>query len=227
MNITDVPTSGIYYQEGAIVEIVLQIIDIETGLPVQLQTASALSISILYPDLVTTQTFAAFLYTDGSDGRIAYITRNDGVNIDLNQVGLYQMQGNAFIGSVAIPPSYETDFYVLLNVFGNTNPPPAANQTALILYDTNNVRWAVTVDPAGALHSAATPVGPNNYLWFNLLVMKDPSGVYWQVGISTIGVIITTPGGTFPNALESFLLIDANNKSWVVTITELGVLITA
>lgn len=224
MIITDVPESGKYFQQGAIVRLVVQLIDIETGLPIPLQTATGLTISILYPDLETSQTFPATLYTDGSDGQISYITQNDGTTIDLTQTGLYRMQGDAIIGGVSLPPSYETDFYVLPNVFGGpsvTNTTP----TAIILFDSTGVRWVGTVSAGGVISWAAQISGPASYLYVNSLVMKDDLGVYWTISISTLGVISAVPGGTFPHALNYFFLADINGKSWLVTISEDGILV--
>lgn len=224
MNITDVPNSGIYFQQGAIVQLIVQIIDINTGLPVQLQTATGLSISILYPDRTTAQTFTAALYSDGSDGMIVYTTKNDGVTIDLSQIGLYQMQGSGVISGIQLPPSYATDFYVLPNAIGTVSPAPAYTPSAVILVDSASTRWGGTVNPSGTLTWAATPSGPSSFLYVSTLVMKDASGIYWTVSISTIGVVSTVPGGSFANALDYFLLTDTNGKSWVITMSEAGVL---
>ena len=116
--ITDVPQSGIYYQKGAIVQLIVQLLDQQTGLPIQLQAAMSLEVVLLLPDLLTVKMFPAQLYTDGSDGLIVYTTRNDGTIIDLSQVGLYQLQGTGVIGDIQMPFSYETDFYVLKNIVG-------------------------------------------------------------------------------------------------------------
>lgn len=221
--ITDVPVSGVYYQQGAIVQIIVQLVDIVTGEPVQLQTATGLTISIKYPDLTTWQTFNAQLYTDGSDGRIYYITKNDGTTIDLSQAGLYQVQGQAVIGGVSIPQSLTTDFYVLENVFGGSTMP-LTTPSAMILYDSSNVRWAGTVDPSGVISWAALPSGPAGYLQFNSIVMKDGNGVYWTQTIDTDGVVTPAMAGTFPEALAFFFLTDVNGKTWKITANEAGVL---
>lgn len=226
MNITDVPRSGVYYQQGAIVQLVVQLIDNATGLPIQLQTASGLSISILYPDLVTTQTFAAQLYTDGSDGQITYITKNTGVVIDLSQVGLYQMQGMAVIAGTLTPPSYETDFYVLPNTFGGTMPT-ITTPSAIILFDTNSVRWAGTVSPLGVITWLPQTLGPTGYLQFNQLVMPDDTGAYWTFKVSLTGVVTGTLGGTFAQAQDYFFLQDINGKSWLITASETGQLVAS
>jgi len=227
VNITDVPQSGIYYQQGAIAQIVVQLIDNQTGLPIQIQTATGMSITLLYPDRVTTQSFSASLYTDGSDGMIAYTTRNNGTIIDLSQVGLYQMQGNAAIGGIQLPPSYATDLYVLGNASGNPAPPPIFNSTTLIMFDPSGIRWGITVDPSGVIQRTLTPTGPANYIMFNTLVLTDSNGVYWTITISTAGVIIATAGGSFAHALPSIILMDTNGRSWVITVSTSGVVSAA
>lgn len=226
MRITDVPNSGVYFQQGSIVRLVVEIVDVETGLPVQLQTATGLSISLLYPDNIVSQTFAAQLYTDGSDGKIMYITRNNGLTVDLSQVGLYQMQGNYTIGGVVQPPSYFTDFYVLRNAIGISSPP-IFNSLAMLFYDDSGVRWALTVDSSGDQHIALQPTLPASFIYFQNLVMKDPAGLYWQSSISITGDLTWTPGGSFTQALESFSLTDTNGTSWLFTISEEGVLVAA
>jgi hypothetical protein len=216
VNITDVPQSGIYYQQGAIVQLVVQLIDIVTGLPIQLQAAAGLSIAILYPDLVTSQTFQAKLYTDGSDGMISYITQNTGAIINLSQVGLYQMQGMAVIGGVLTPPSYETDFYVLKNTFGGSMST-ITTPSAIILFDSNGIRWAGTVSPLGVISWNPLVMGPQGFLQFNNLVMPDITGVYWEFMINDSGVVTSIPGGTFPQVQNYFFLQDINGKSWLIT----------
>lgn len=228
MNITDVPGTAVYIQKGAIFQLVAQILDFTTGLPIQLQTATGLSISVLYPDGVATQTFAASLYTDGSDGKIVYTTKNDGaLVVDLSQVGLYHFQGNAAVGSVQLPPSYQSDFYVLENVVGSGPPAPLFTSAALILFDTAGIRWGTTVSVAGALVTVLTPTGPAAFLQFNQLVMKDPNGLYWTVTVSVAGVLETALGGDFTKAVGSFILTDSTGNAWVVTVDVNGVLVTA
>lgn len=225
--ITDVPNSGIYFQKGAIVQLIVQIIDANTGMLVPLQTAEGLSISLLYPDGTTQQTFAAQLFTDGSDGMIVYTTVNNGTQINLSQVGLYQMQGQAAIAGVASLLSYETDFYVLANTFGGSSMQ-TTTPSAVVLFDNLGVRWAGIVPPSGgALVWVAQSSGPNQFLQFNQLVMKDDTGTYWLYSISSTGVVSAVPGGTFPNAIDKFTLIDVNSKSWIVTGTEAGTLLAS
>lgn len=221
--ITDVPQSGIYFQAGSIVQIIAQIIDVNTGLPVQLQTATGLTISLLYPDNVVSQSFPAQLLTDGSDGMIVYTTVNNGSQVDLSQIGLYKLQGSAAIGGQITLLSYETDFYVLPNTFGGP-VMPIVTPTGVVLFDSSNVRWVGTI-VGGQLIWAQQLSGPTNFLQFNQLIMKDDTGTYWTYSISTVGVVSAVPGGTFPNAINQFVLADANNKSWIITGTEAGTLL--
>lgn len=216
MVLTDVPQSGIYYQQGAIVEIVVTLIDVQTGLPIDIQTAAGMSISLLYPDGVTTQTFPASLYTDGSDGKISYVTINDNSQVDLSQWGLYQMQGNAIVGGVALPPSYLTDFYVLKNTYGGFMPA-ITTPSALILYDSSGNRWAGEVSTSGVLSWTSKPFGPNQFFSFNNLVLVDENGVYWTFVISTLGVVTATQAGDFSQAQDYISLVDANGKSWLIS----------
>lgn len=218
--ITDVPVSGVYIQRNAIFQLVAQVVDFVTGEPIQLQTATGLSISILYPDQVTSQTFPAQLLTDGSDGMISYITKAG----DLFQVGLYHFQANCVINGVQQPASYEDDFYVQKNVVGVTPATVIVNAAAIILFSNDGIRWAGTVDVNGNITWAATPEGPPTFIQPTLLIMKDAQGVYWNVTISPVGIVTATPGGSFPNASDRLFLSDLNGKTWVVTITEAGVL---
>ena len=224
MNLTDIPQSGVYIQQGAVFQLVAQILDYSTGLPVQLQTAAGLSITVSYPDAVTSQTFTASLYTDGSDGMIVYTTKNNGTTVDLLEQGLYHFQGNAVINGVQMPPSYADDFYVLPNLTGNPSPPQVFGSSALILFDPNGIRWALTVSPSGLNPPAATPSGPASFLMFNNLTMVDSDGIFWSVKISITGVIQTVIVGQTTGALEEFILTDTNGRSWVITISTSGVI---
>jgi len=222
MNIGDAPESGQYYQQGSVSEIVVQIQDYSTGDPILLQAATGMTISLVYPDGLTRQDFAATLFTDGADGRIKYRTRNNGSTlVDLSQSGLYMVQGLAYIGGLPIKSKW-TDFYVLPDALG-TIPTPGVQPSAMIFRDTADVRWAMTVDTAGGIHFSATPSGPSSYTELNTVVMKDPNGLYWIMAIDTSGNPQPTPGGSHAGALESFILVDSNNKSWVITIDETGV----
>jgi hypothetical protein len=222
----NVPQSGIYFQVGAITQLVVEIIDITTGEPVPLQVAGDLEISILYPDGVTYQRFNAELYTDGSDGRIVYTTQNDGgSNVDLSEAGLYSIQGYATIGGVPLPPSERSDFYVLPN---NTGVEPViSGTTGLVFYDTDNVRWAMTVDTNGDLQIAAKKTGPYGFVYLDPLVLQDSDGVYWTVTINTDGEYQTEINGTFQESVQQIVLKDTNGRSWVLTISTEGVLQTS
>ena len=226
--LTDIPVSGIYTQQGAILQIVAQLVDINTGLPIPLQAASNLQIAMLYPDGVTSRDLPATLYTDGSDGMIVYTTQNDGAsNIDLTQSGLYHFQGLATIGGSALPPSFQSDFYVLPNMMGTGAPPLAYTSSALIFFDSLNVRWAMTVDTSGVLHETARLTGPINSLVLNQVVLKDSNGIYWTITMQTNGTYLATPGGYYSQAISNLVLLDSNSRAWVITVSTAGVLQTA
>lgn len=223
--LTDVPESGIYMQRGAIVQLIVQMLDYTTKQPIQLQTATGLSISVAYPDGVTFQTFEAHLYTDGSDGQIYYTTQNDGSTVDLFETGLYHFQGNAVVGGVYVPPSYQDDFYVLPNAMGVpsvvTYPP-----SVLVLSDPAGIRWGMTVNTSGTISAPVLLSNlPTNSLWFESLYMKDSNGVTWSVMVSTMGVLTTTVvTSQIDSALNSLILNDSGGRAWVVTISTDGVL---
>lgn len=228
MNITDVPDSAIYLQVGAITQLVVEIQDVNTGDPVQLQTATGMTISILYPDGTTARDLPAALYTDGSDGRIAYTTHNDGASdIDLTQWGKYRIQGWATLGGVQLPPSSRSDFYVLPNNDDTGQPPIAYTSSALILFTVDDIRTAMTVDTLGDLHFTARLVGPSNSLTLSQFVLQDSDGVYWIITADGAGSYTSTPGGTFDNALEQLILLDSNSHGWIITISTAGVLSAA
>lgn len=224
--LTDIPVSGIYFQQGAIVQIVATLLDAETGEPINLGTATGLSITIAYPDGLSAATFPASLYTDGSDGMIAYTTRNNGSTIvDLSQNGMYFFQGNAAIGGVTLPPSYQGDFYVLPNVNMNGSPSPLFNASALILFAPNGTRYGVVVNPDGSISVAAAPTGPTSFLQFQNLIMKDSDGLPWDIEVTNVGAVVPLPhAGQANTALSSFLLSDTAGETWVMTVSTAGVL---
>lgn len=227
INAVDQPVSGIYLQLGAITQLVVQLLDANSGLPIQLQVATNLTVSLLYPDRITSRDLPAALYTDGSDGMIVYTTQNDGAsNIDLTQSGLYKIQGLASISGTPLPPSSESDFYVLDNVDDIGSPPLAYTSSALIFFDANNVRWAMTVSTGGAISNPSTArlTGPINSLTLNQIVLKDSDGVYWTITMGINGSYIATSGGSFNQSISNLVLLDSNDHAWVITISISGVL---
>lgn len=230
MNITDIPNSGIYFQVGAITNLIVQILDVNTGVPVPLQTATNMVISILYPDGITARDLPATLYTDGSDGCISYVTQNDGLsNIDLTQIGMYKIQGQATIAGIPLPPSYESDFYVNSNVDDVGTPPIAYTSSALIFFDITNVRWAMTVSTGGAISNPSTArlTGPINSLTLNAIVMQDSDGILWTITMATNGHYVATVGGNVAQLIHDLVLLDSVSHAWVLTISTLGVLIAS
>jgi hypothetical protein len=212
MTITDVPQSGLYFQRGSVVQLVIQLIDDNTGLPIQLQSATNLFIDILYPDNAGTRSFVASLYTDGSDGRIAYITKNDQLGYsDLNQVGLYKMQGRASIGSAPLPPSSETDFYILPNVADQAVAP--VNYP--VLQSPGGFLWQVYVLKTGNLDTISVTAGNPVLTQF---YMRDSTGQNWSVTVQDGGQLVTTMINTPVPSSAQIYLVDSVQKQWVVTV---------
>ena len=86
------PIPAITAQVGDEVQLLVQFVDV-SGNIINLTGGSGFKIKLEYPD-GTTQDFTAALYTDGTDGIIAYTTGSS----DLNQIGYYFIQGKATVG---------------------------------------------------------------------------------------------------------------------------------
>jgi hypothetical protein len=94
------------FQYGAAIQLIVEFIDpIATAangnvpVPLDISGATDLLVCLLYPDTVTSENFDAAFLTDGTDGKIAYTTT---YNTDLIELGLFQIQGKATLGSVPI-----------------------------------------------------------------------------------------------------------------------------
>lgn len=101
-----IPQAQAEIQYGAAVQLIVEFIDpvataAANGTPVALNIAGStdLLVCLLYPDGVTSQNFAGTFVTDGSDGKIYY---NTTYNTELNQLGLFQIQGKATFSSSPI-----------------------------------------------------------------------------------------------------------------------------
>lgn len=217
-------------QFGARVQLIVQMIQPPNPLtpgvivPVNLVGATNLSIILGYPDNVTVQVFAAALLTDGTDGKIVYTTV---ANVDLVQSGVFRIQGAATLAGNLLPPTEVGYLKVLPNIIVLGGPPMNVSPSAVILFDTSNVRWAGTVNANGVISWVAQPVPYGIFLQFTSLVMKDQSGLYHTITISTLGVQSGTVGGAFVNALDYFFMNDINGKTWVITVNESGILVAA
>lgn len=218
--ITNVPQSGIYIQRGAIAQIIAQLIDVNTGLPILLQAASNLFIDVVYPDLSGTRTFPATLYTDGADGKIVYTTQNNGLGYsDLNQIGLYNFQGRASIGNVPLPPSYTSDFYVLGNASDLATMP--VNFPVLIANDGSY--WQIYVLRSGALDILSTEQTTDAV---ETIYLVDSNGQNWSLvamrtDSSDANLVTEMVTGSFP-ANQQFYLVDSIKKQWVVNVLPAG-----
>lgn len=101
-----IPQAMQTFQYGAAIKLVVQFIDpiataANNNVPVPLNIAGAtdLLVCLLFPDTLTTMNFTGAFVTDGTDGQIYYTTE---YNVDLVQLGLFQIQGKATLGSVPI-----------------------------------------------------------------------------------------------------------------------------
>lgn len=114
-----IPQAMKQFQFGAAVRLIVEFVDpiateANANVPVPLDIAGAtdLLVCLLYPDTVTSQNFAGTFLTDGSDGKIYYDTE---YNVDLGQLGLFQIQGKATLGESVILTA-KGYFEVLTNV---------------------------------------------------------------------------------------------------------------
>lgn len=222
--ITDVPQSGIYLQRGAIAQLIVTVIDINTGVPVPLQAATSLFIDILYPDRTSWRSFQAQLYTDGSDGNIVYTTINNGAGYsDLNQIGLYKMQGRAAIGDIPLPYSFPTDFYVQGNVADlATVPVPYP-----VLIANDGSYWQITVTQTGQLN--IIPANQTN-LAVSLIYMVDSSGQYWSLSATRTApadahLVTQLISGPVP-ANQQLFIVNSIKQQAVITVNISGNTVT-
>lgn len=218
--ITNVPESGIYIQRGSIAQLIAQLIDINTGEPILLQAATALFIDVVYPDRGGTRTFPAKLYTDGADGKIFYTTQNDGLGYsDLNQVGLYNLQGRASIGNVPLPPSYVNDFYVMGNAMDLATTPV----NFPVLRANDGTFWQIYILRGGQLDILQTD-GTTDAV--DIIYLVDSGGQNWSLvamrtGTDDANLVTEMVTGPFP-ADQQIYLVDSIKKQWVVNVLPSG-----
>lgn len=101
-----IPQAQKVFQYGAAVRLIVQFIDPvltaeNNNVPVPLDIAGAtnLLIGLLFPDTTTAINYDGAFVTDGSDGEVYYDTV---YNTDLVQLGLFQIQGKATLGSSVV-----------------------------------------------------------------------------------------------------------------------------
>jgi hypothetical protein len=101
-----IPQATQQFQYGAVVQLIVQFIDpVATAanggvaVPLNIAGATDLLVGLLYPDTITSQNFTGAFLSDGTDGKIYY---NTVYNTDLNQLGLYQIQGKVTLASVPV-----------------------------------------------------------------------------------------------------------------------------
>ena len=83
---------------------------LDGGAAVDISSASSMQMIIKKPDQ-TSMTKTAINYTDGTDGKMKYVTVTD----DIDQVGNYKIQGKVVIGSATYYSSVST-FKVYCNI---------------------------------------------------------------------------------------------------------------
>lgn len=93
--------------------------------------------------------------------------------------------------------------------------------SAIILRDSNGVRWSVTILPAGNLDTEVLPFGPIGSLEISPLILQASDVLLWQVSISTSGNLITTPVAA---AVAPYLSIQLGKKT--LTVSTSGNLVT-
>ncbi len=101
-----IPQAMQQFQYGAAVRLIVQFIDpVATAangnvpVPLDISGATNLLVCLLSPDTATFVNYAGTFVTDGSDGQIYY---NTVYGVDLNQLGLFQIQGKATLGGKPI-----------------------------------------------------------------------------------------------------------------------------
>lgn len=81
----------------------------QNGDIIDIAAAATLVIKLGYPDETTTKDCTASLYTDGSDGNMVYVTQAN----DLNQAGLYTVQGKFSFASGPVLTSGNPSFLLV------------------------------------------------------------------------------------------------------------------
>lgn len=95
------------------VALVVEMTNESDGLPFDISQASDLVLKLGYPD-GSSEDFTALLYTDGTDGKLYYVTQEG----DLSEVGICTLQGKVTIGGAPIS-SQVRPFQVNENVDDN------------------------------------------------------------------------------------------------------------
>lgn len=103
-----------------------------------------------------------------------------------------------------------------------TSRGSSTSYSAIILYDSSLVRWAVTIGSDGNLVTTVTPSGPSNVLEVDPLVLQSDNGTLYQLTIATSGNLITTVVGS---AASPYTTIQVGNYS--LSVSNAGNLITS
>ena len=205
------------------VKFIVQVVD-QSGNPVNLSTATGLTCLLLYPDEQTEVSVAAAFNTDGTDGRLTFTAQAGSIYQD----GFYGIQAQFSMSGGVTLTTVMGNFWAYPTLSpGGTPPQPSFNSSAVILFDSSNVRWALMVTPAQTFQATAMFTGPTNAITLSAFVLQDSNGIYWTITMQTNGQYLATQGGTYQQAIESLILTDTNGHSWVVTISTAGVLVAS
>lgn len=95
--------------------------------------------------------------------------------------------------------------------------------SSYLLEDSSSNFWLMTVDDLGVLYTQPSIPGT-----VASLVLNDPlEETTWQVGISTTGILFTTPLALSPSEPTAVALVSVSgSSSWLIGVTSLGQLTT-
>ena len=93
----------------------------------------------------------------------------------------------------------------------------------MILQDSGNNFWSITVDDSGLLHSTQVGAGV-----VTPVLVNDPSNATtWQIGITTGGLLTTTSVSLSLNPTFILLISATRNTAWNFQVTSQGLITTS
>src|SRR5579862_9342568 len=92
----------------------------------------------------------------------------------------------------------------------------------LILKDSSNQLWSITIDDSGVLHSTPVSVGA----WIGLVLNDATNATSWEIGISTAGVLTASPVSFGSNPTSYILASITGATTWNVEVTLAGLIET-
>ena len=158
-------------QADAGVTFVAQVVD-QSGNPINLSTATGLTFLLQYPDELTSVSVTGAFLTDGSDGRVTFNAQAG----SLFQDGFYAIQFQfAMPGSISLT-TVQGNFWAYANISPTGTVQPSFTSSAVILFDSLNIRWALGVNTSGQPVANAQFTGPANAISLSAFVMQDSNG---------------------------------------------------